>query len=118
MMVLTRTKPVFMKRLKRMKKMLVEEGSSDQSKSNIEEKAVSINSSQFLKSVNDSQLERKSQDGSNLQLQFSLLDDSAEEIHDIFQQNEEDEDVNKALFLSNIDRLTQGIGNQLVLKKE
>jgi hypothetical protein len=53
-MVLTRTRSIFQKRLKRMKKMLVEEGSSDESKSNREEKAVSINSSQFLHSVSSS----------------------------------------------------------------
>ncbi len=33
-MILTKTKPIFLKRLKRMKKILAEEGSSDESKSN------------------------------------------------------------------------------------
>jgi hypothetical protein len=34
MMIVTKTKDVFLKRLKRNKKMLTEEGSSDESKSN------------------------------------------------------------------------------------
>lgn len=53
-MVLTRTKSVFLKRLKRMKKILVEEGSSDESHSDPDQKAISINSSQFLRSVSSS----------------------------------------------------------------
>lgn len=53
-MVLTRTRNIFQKRLKRMKKMLVDEGSSDESKSNREEKAVSMNSSKFLNSISSS----------------------------------------------------------------
>jgi len=41
-----------------MKKILVEEGSSDESKTPVEEeeKAVSINSSRFLKSISSSEL--------------------------------------------------------------
>ena len=58
LMVLTRTKAIFLKRLKRMKKILVAEGSSDESKTPVEEeeKAVSINSSRFLKSISSSEL--------------------------------------------------------------
>lgn len=43
-MIITNTKSIFLKRLKRIKKILVEEGSSDESKSQNQDKAVSINS--------------------------------------------------------------------------
>ena len=55
-MVLTKTKSIFLKRLKRMKKYLVEEGSSDESNSEVPEQAVSINSSRFLKTLSSSEL--------------------------------------------------------------
>lgn len=86
LMVLTRTKSIFLKRLKRMKKILVEEGSSDESKSNREEKAVSINSSKFLHSVSSSELDRKSLDDNRLQLDFSLFRETEYETYDIFEQ--------------------------------
>jgi len=86
LMVLTRTKSIFLKRLKRMKKILVEEGSSDESKSNREEKAVSINSSKFLHSVSSSELDRKSLDDNRLQLDFSLFCETEYDTYDIFEQ--------------------------------
>ena len=55
-MVLTRTKSIFLKRLKRMKKYLVEEGSSDDSNSQKNEEAVSINSSRFLRTISSEEL--------------------------------------------------------------
>jgi hypothetical protein len=86
LMVLTRTKSVFLKRLKRMKKILAEQGSSDESNSDQDQRAVSINSSQFLKSVSSSELERKSlEEGNRLELDFSL-NDSDTELYDIYNE--------------------------------
>jgi hypothetical protein len=116
-MVLTRTKSVFLKRLKRMKKILVEEGSSDESHSDPDQKAISINSSQFLRSVSSSELERKSLDDHHFQLDFSLLQEAEPETHDIFADQEE-ETSGQNLFLANITRLTREIACELTLERD
>lgn len=89
-MILTNTKSIFLKRLKRMKKILVEEGSSDESHSPAEEKAVSINSSRFLKTISSGELERKSfEDIEPLHLDLSLLnDDQDASVYDVFSSSE------------------------------
>jgi hypothetical protein len=53
---------------------------------------VSINSSQFLKSVSSGELERKSiEDGTQLQLDFSLFRDTDYDLYDIFDQSQSGE---------------------------
>jgi hypothetical protein len=59
MMIVTTTKDVFLKRLKRNKKMLTEEGSSDESKSNSLSRSVELHTNTFLDSVNSSELSKK-----------------------------------------------------------
>ncbi len=54
MMIVTRTKDIFLKRLKRNKKMLTEEGSSDESKSNTLSRSIELHTNTFLDSVNSS----------------------------------------------------------------
>ena len=98
-----------------MKKMLVEEGSSDESKSNREEKAVSINSSRFLHSVSSSELDRKSLDDNRLQLDFSLFRETEYETYDIFEQLSHDisRQANQPLIA-----LAQTVTQELVLERE
>lgn len=54
MMIVTKTKDVFLKRLKRNKKMLTEEGSSDESKSNTMSRSIELHTNTFLDSVRSS----------------------------------------------------------------
>jgi hypothetical protein len=115
-MVLTRTRNIFQKRLKRMKKMLVEEGSSDESKSNREEKAVSINSSQFLNSISSSELERKSLDDDNhLQLDFSLFRETEYEVCDVFEQPSVDSSRGPSQSAHSLIALAQTLTHEFVL---
>lgn len=54
MMIVTKTKDIFLKRLKRNKKILTEEGSSDESKSNTMSRSIELHTNTFLDSVRSS----------------------------------------------------------------